>query len=133
MAEPGSGGLASARPWIPLWRDPELWLGGLGQACLRTLMGFDAEIYCIYQRMPRWGDGVLADLQAQLAVECVRLIPPPWQLKVRRCRPHCNRFEAQALLGRYLAQPPGEVARYLDAAAGTQRTEPTYQAPCRQL
>ena len=28
-------------------------LGGLGQACLRTLMGFDAEIQCIDQRKPR--------------------------------------------------------------------------------
>ena len=36
-------------------------LGGLGQACLRTLMGFDAEIHCIDQRKPRWVDGVLAE------------------------------------------------------------------------
>ena len=36
-------------------------LGGLGQACLRTLMGFDAEIHCIDQHKPRWVDGVLAE------------------------------------------------------------------------
>ena len=36
-------------------------LGGLGQACLRTLMGFDAEIQCIDQRKPRWVDAVLAE------------------------------------------------------------------------
>jgi len=76
---------------------------------------------------------VMADLQALLAVETGTLTPPRWQLEVRRCRPHCNRFEAQVLLARYLAQPPGEVARHLDTAAGPQRTEPIYQVPGRQL
>ena len=69
---------------------------------------------------------VMANLQALLAVETGTLTPPRWQLEVRRCRPHCNRFEAQVLLARYLAQPPGEVARYLDTAAGPQRTIPIY-------
>lgn len=36
-------------------------LGGLGQACLRTLIGFEAEIHCIDQRQPRWVDALLAD------------------------------------------------------------------------
>ena len=49
---------------------------------------------------------VMANLQALLAVETGTLTPPRWQLEVRRCRPHCNRFEAQVLLARYLAQPP---------------------------
>ncbi len=42
-------------------------------------------------------------------------------------------FEAQVLLARYLAQAPGEVGRYLETAAGPQRTKPIYQAPGRLL
>lgn len=76
---------------------------------------------------------VMANLQALLAVENGTLTPPRWQLEVRGCRQHCNRFEAQVLLARYLAQPPGEVARYLETADGPQRTEPIYQAPGRLL
>ena len=87
------------------------------------------------ERVLQPGDAlvVMADLQALLAVETGTLTPPRWQLEVQRCRPHCNRFEAQVLLARYLAQPPGEVARHLDTAAGPQRTEPIYQVPGRQL
>ena len=87
------------------------------------------------ERVLQPGDAlvVMANLQALLAVETGTLTPPRWQLEVRRCRPHCNRFEAQVLLARYLAQPPGEVARYLDTAAGSHRTEPIYQVPGRQM
>ena len=87
------------------------------------------------ERVLQPGDAlvVMANLQALLAVESGTLTPPRWQLEVRRCRPHCNRFEAQVLLARYLAQPPGEVARHLDTADGPQRTDPIYQVPGRQL
>lgn len=76
------------------------------------------------ERVLQPGDAlvVMANLQALLAVETGTLTPPRWQLEVRRCRPHGNRFEAQVLL-----------ARHLDTADGPQRTEPIYQVPGRQL
>ena len=87
------------------------------------------------ERVLQPGDAlvVMADLQALLAVENGTLAPPRWQLEVRGCRRNCNGFEAQVLLARYLAQAPGEVGRYLETAAGPQRTKPIYQAPGRLL
>ena len=87
------------------------------------------------ERVLQHGDAlvVMADLQALLAVENGTLAPPRWQLEVRGCRRNCNGFEAQVLLARYLAQAPGEVGRYLETAAGPQRTKPIYQAPGRLL
>ena len=87
------------------------------------------------ERVLQPGDAlvVMADLQALLAVENGTLAPPLWQLEVRGCRRNCNSFEAQVLLARYLALAPGEVSRYLETAAGPQRTDAIYQAPGRQL
>ena len=64
------------------------------------------------ERVLQPGDAlvVMVNLQALLAVETGTLTPPCWQLEVRRCRPHCNRFEAQVLLGLKLVRfIPGEV------------------------
>ncbi|MFL2497701.1 MAG: hypothetical protein ACJ0GQ_07675 [Parasynechococcus sp.] len=63
-------------------------LGGLGQACLRTLMGFDAEIHCIDQRKPRWVDGVLAErYRRQLTIGDMR---SPQTLRLGRAGGRCT-------------------------------------------
>jgi Trk K+ transport system NAD-binding subunit len=87
------------------------------------------------ERLLNPGDGlvVLATLDALLRVESGQLLPPRWRLEVRGCSSNCSAFEVQAVLARYLAGAPGEMARFLDTSAGPQFTPPIYQASGRML